>query len=133
MARIYEVGKTWYIDFRYRGRRTRRSLGVTTKQAAEAARLKIELAIIQGIEPLKEAGARLADIFEPYLDYCNKRNTNNTVKYKATHLTRFMQFFGNVPLKTTTRADVESYVSSHLSGAGDANDKPRTNDAEALF
>ncbi len=118
MARTYKVGKTWYTDFKYGEYRNRRSLGVTTKQAPEADRLKIELASIQVIYPLKGGRTCLEELFEQYLFYSKKRNTTNTEKYKATHLARFARFFGNECLKTITRADVESYVSWRVGGAG---------------
>jgi hypothetical protein len=38
MSRIYKRGKTWYIDFEYKGKRFRKSLATASKQIAELAR-----------------------------------------------------------------------------------------------
>ena len=48
MASVYKRGKNWYVDFKYKGRRYQRSLGVKSRVAAEAARTRIELAVGQG-------------------------------------------------------------------------------------
>lgn len=114
MARIFKIGKTYYIDVTVDGRRVRRSLGLKNKAAAEAARARIELAVAQGKPPFTDADQKLRDLIDVYIPYCKARNTSKTVSLKKTYLGRFLEFVGNVGLKRIKRADIENYVSHRV-------------------
>ncbi len=111
MARIFKIGKTYYVDIVVNGRRIRRSLGVKNKAAAEAARGRLELTVAQGKSPFIDGDIRMEDLIDVYLAYCEARNTTKTVSLKRTYLGRFLEFAGNVGVRSIKRADVENYLS----------------------
>ena len=123
MARIFKIGKTFYVDIVVNGRRIRRSLGVKNKAAAEAARARLELTVAQGKPPFIDGDIRLEDLIEVYLAYCEARNTTKTVSLKRTYLGRFLEFAGNVGVRSIKRADVENY----LSGRAKSGEYPAVN------
>ena len=45
MSRIFKRGKTWYIDFKYKGKRIRQSLKTTSKKVAELAQKNTDIQI----------------------------------------------------------------------------------------
>ncbi|NIT36275.1 MAG: hypothetical protein GTN49_07220, partial [candidate division Zixibacteria bacterium] len=53
MATIYKRRRVWYVDYTdpRTARRVQRSLGVRTKAAAEAARARVELELVEGRTP----------------------------------------------------------------------------------
>lgn len=118
MASVYKRGKSWYIDFKYRGRRYQRSLGLTSRAAAEAAKTRIELAVGQGKSPFANRSLSLEELVRSYLEYCAGRNRPHTLKIKRWYCERFLKHFGNVAIGEITRTDVERYLLKRGKNAG---------------
>jgi site-specific recombinase XerD len=115
VARLFKFPKSpyWYIDFKYQGRRYRRSLSVTSKKAADEIRKRVELKLAQGKNPF--AGETLGPILKRYLEYCEGINSPSTLYNKKIYCRRFLEYFGDVSL---TLEDVERYFKNH--GGGNA-------------
>jgi hypothetical protein len=45
MSKIFTRGKVWWIDYSYKGKRTRRSLKTTSKKVAELASKSLDVQI----------------------------------------------------------------------------------------
>ncbi len=118
MVRLYKRDKYWYIDFQYKGRRYQRSLGVTSRVAAEAARGRVEFTLAQGKSPFEARSISLYELIRIYLEYCVGRNRPHTLKTKRLYCERFLKHFGNAPINDITRADVERYVLKRAETAG---------------
>jgi integrase len=120
-VRIYkrENSPYWYVSYSYNGRRHRYSLGVTDKRNASLKANEIEKELALGIDPLKEAAKQtpLSNLIDDYLEYCENRNTKQTVVTKRLYLERFQSYI-SVPVNHINKATIESYVTERLKTAG---------------
>lgn len=120
-VRIYKRKNSpyWYVSYSYNGKRYRYSLGATDRQNANLKANEIERQLALGANPLKEAAKRtpLSRLIGEYLNYCERRNTKQTVATKTLYLDRF-QAYTSVPAEQIDRATIESYVTERLKIAG---------------
>ena len=109
--RIYQRGKTWYVDYYYDGRRIRRKVG--SEKDAENALAAIKADILRGEYRFKkDRKIRFEDFAKEYLDYAkiNKRSWGRD----ESSLKRLLPFFGNMLLSKIAVRHIEEYKRMRL-------------------
>ncbi len=93
MPRIYQRGKIWYLDLKYKGRRIRKKVG-TSKKMAELALKDTEIKIMKDAFGFSKNDLSIESLIEKFLEY-NRTNhrITTTKRYKAVmdHLKRFLE------------------------------------------
>ena len=119
-VRLYkERNGYWYVDIHNRGRRTRGSLGTRVKEVALAAARRIERDLAEGRKPFGHF--TLAPFLDTYLQYCEGRNARRTIKDKDRFRELFLGIFGDVPIESISRSDIDRYVKVRNAGAATTN------------
>ncbi len=110
MGSVYKRGKNWYIQYIYKGRQFRKSVGTTKKVATDALAdmmLKIEREEHLGIIEHKKIS--FEEYGKKYLDYSKK--TKRSWYRDETSLKRLASVFGDFKLDQITPLMIEDYIS----------------------
>lgn len=113
--RIFKRGKSWYVDYLYKGKRTRKSVG-RSKRVAELKLKDIELRIAKkehlGIDD--ERKILLKDFVKDYLEYSSANKTYESHRRDKTSLKNLIPVFGDLYLFKITTQMIEHYKSRRL-------------------
>ena len=111
MARVFQRGKIWYIDYEYRGKRTRRSLDTRSKCLADLALKDMEVKIAR--EELDLSGPKkigFADFCDRFLRWYQTQNASKSYRdYKNLFHSTILPVFGPYRLTSVTVEMVEGY------------------------
>ena len=100
MARIYQRGKTWYLDYRVDGEHIRKPIG-TNKKLAEVALKDIELKLFKGEIKAPKPKKKILEFIDEFLKSYKatmKPTTYNRYRAVMDHFTAFLE--DNEALKT---------------------------------
>ncbi len=103
---IFRIGKKWYVDYYYEGRRIRKVVG--SKKDAENALTAVKADILRGEYRFKrESKIKLEDFAREYIKYAkvNKKSW----KSDQNSLNRLIPFFKGIPLSKITPRHIEEY------------------------
>ncbi len=111
MARIYQQGGEWHIDYRYRRKRVRRCLG-TNKRDAERILRDVKLKIATEGVGLTLRGSHPSEALQEYLTYSKevRKNVPNYVRYQRQILEGFVQECRVTKLEQIRPADVARWL-----------------------
>lgn len=101
MSKIFVRGKVWWIDYSYKGKRTRRSLKTTSKKVAELASKSIDVQIAK--EELNLSAPRkvsFAKFCERFLSWYKVQNSKKSYKdyenlFNSTIIPHFKDYYLN--------------------------------------
>ena len=98
----------WYIRFE-RGKE--KSLRTKDKKVAERLFKEIQREVLKGKIILleKQEKIRLSEFIQEYLQWSETRKSRSTVYRDKWALTKFLEFIGNVPLRTINLKKIEDY------------------------
>lgn len=109
---VYKVGKTWYVDYYYDGRRVRKAIG--TKKEAEMALTAIKADILRGEYRFKrERSIKFEDFADEYLRYA--KANKKSWKSDRVLLNRLVPFFRGKKLSKITPRLIEEYKLKRIS------------------
>lgn len=109
--RIYRRGETWYVDYYFAGRRTRKKVG--GRRDAENALAAVKADILRGEYRFKaERKIRFEKFAEEYLKYA-KANKRSWAREEIA-LGHFNPFFAGKLLTRITPKDIEDYKQKRL-------------------
>ncbi len=111
MSRIFKRGKTWYIDFHYKGHRYRESLNTSSKRVAELALSDIDVKIAK--ETLGLASHRkiaFEDFSERFLQWYETQNSERSFQdYRNLFDATIIPYFKGRQLHEINAEAVEQY------------------------
>jgi len=108
---VYKIGKKWYVDFYYDGKRIRKAVG--SKKDAENALIAIKADILRGEYKFKkESKIRFDDFAKEYLEYA-KINKKSWRRDK-TSLDNLMHHFRGMYLLRITPRHIEDYKKERI-------------------
>ena len=110
---IYKRGKVWYVDFYYRGRRIRKSLGVVSKRLAEQieADLKAKIAKGEFLGVFEEKPVLFEDAVKIYLGYSKTHKSPSTYDREISRFRIILPHFQGKYLHEIIPKDIEAYIS----------------------
>lgn len=119
MARIYQRGKTWYVDYAVHGERVRIAVG-TSKKLAETILKEKEAELLRSEHQIaKPVDLGIDELVEKYLDYIKVNRKPHTYKrYRSImeHVAEFLALQpGIVKMSDVERSHIEAYKSWRLS------------------
>ncbi|RKZ30366.1 hypothetical protein DRQ36_05840 [bacterium] len=113
--RLYKRGKTYYVDFTYKGKRIRKAVG-RDKKTAELALKDIEVRIAKeeylGVYGQKRVAFK--DFAKEYLDYSKSNKAPKTYRADPTGIRNMLKFFGDRLLSEITPQLIEEYKAKRL-------------------
>jgi len=116
MSRIFKRGKTWYIDFHYKGRRVRESLNTSSKRVAELALSDTDVRIAK--ETLGLSSHRkiaFEDFAERFLQWYETQNSQRTFQdYRNLFNATIVPYFKGRQMHEISAEAVEQYKSSRI-------------------
>ncbi len=111
MSRTFKRGKTWYVDFEYKGRRYRKSLRTRSKQVAELALKDIDVKIARekfDLGPPEEI--RFDDFASKFLEWYEIQNSVRSYgDYRNLFNSTIIPHFGKYKLTDMTVEIIEDY------------------------
>jgi len=109
------VGKTWYLDYLYKGRRVRKAVG-RSKGIAELTLKDIEVKIAkeENLGVQEEPRVRFRDCAREYLDYSRAHKARGSSNRDALSLRWLNSAFGGQYLFSITRREVEQYMRQRI-------------------
>lgn len=115
MATLRKRGKTWYVDFRCKGRRTRKAAG-KIKSVAEAVLKDIEVKIAKGehLRVYDEPKILFRDFSKEYLKYSKANKSPTSFERDVSIMYHLLQAFGDKFLTEITSALIERYKQRRL-------------------
>jgi integrase len=119
MGTIFKKGKNWYINYRHRGKRRRKSIG-PSKELADLVLKDVELRIAKGewLGTVEEKKIRFKDYAQGWLQEHEIRLRPSTrAEWESTFTKYLLPYFGDFYLPQIREADIEEFVGtlSHLS------------------
>lgn len=116
MSRIFKRGKTWYIDFHYKGQRHRESLNTSSKRVAELALSDIEVKIAK--ETLGLSSHRkivFEDFAERFLQWYETQNSPRTYQdYRNLFNATIVPYFKGRQMHEIHAEAIEQYKTSRV-------------------
>ncbi len=111
MSRIFRRGKTWYVDFEYKGKRYRKSLSTRSKQIAELALKDIDVKIARDrldLGPVEKI--RFDDFARKFLDWYEVQNSVRSYEdYRNLFNSTIIPHFGQCKLTDISVEMIEDY------------------------
>ena len=111
MSKIFQRGKAWWIDYSYKGKRTRRSLKTTSKKVAELASKSIDVQIAK--EELNLSAPRkvsFATFCERFLSWYKVQNSKNSYQdYENLFNSTIIPYFKDYYLNDISTELIENY------------------------
>ena len=111
MSKIFKRGKVWYIDYSYKGKRTRRSLNTTSKKVAELALKDTDVQIAK--EELNLSAPRkvsFAKFCERFLSWYKVQNSKKSYKdYENLFTSTIIPFFKDYYLNDISVEMIDKY------------------------
>lgn len=116
MATLRKRGKTWYVDFRYKGKRYIRAVG-RDKKTAEIALKEIEVKIAKEefLGFVERKKITFEDFSKKYEEYISTYKSPISVKRERSKINFLRKFFQKKYLSEITKNDIEEYRSWRLS------------------
>ena len=106
-----KIGKSWYVDFRWHGRRIRKRPPLNTKAAAQEFERQLRHRLLYG-EPLQASAITFAEFAADWVDgHCTAHNRPGEVARKRSALRRLLPFFGAKRLQEIRVYDIERFTS----------------------
>lgn len=105
-------GKTWWISYRFNGRRYRESAGTSNKRLAEAILAKKRLLIAENrfLDVRRESVVKFRDFSAEYLEKYSKPNKRSWKSADTNSIRALDRFFGDRELSKITQPMVEEYL-----------------------
>jgi len=91
MGKIYQRGRTWYIDVRANGRRIRKRIG-PSKRIAELALMDYEVKIARDEFGFSKSDIKIDDFFDRCLEYSKAQHRNTTTERYENVIDNFKVF-----------------------------------------
>ena len=118
MGTIRKIGKSWWIDYRVNGKRSRKRIG-RSKRIAELALKDVEVKIAKGRAGFETKKISIHKFFEEYINYINVTLAHRSAtRYKAVidHFGEFINTLENPPryIQDITSALLEHYKQSRV-------------------
>ena len=109
----YREGPSWYVIFRYQGKRYRRRCPISTKAAAKEFELRLLHRLMMG-EPIDDDGKQaptFSEFSRKWVDvYVRANNKPSEVENKCSVLrNHILPFFGEMPIDCIKREKIEEY------------------------
>ncbi|MCM8772762.1 MAG: tyrosine-type recombinase/integrase [Candidatus Omnitrophica bacterium] len=114
MGRVFQIGKTWYIDVSYKGKRIREAVGKDKKLAITILKKKeIELIENRHLDIKRNAKVKFSDFSTYFLNTYSKVNKKSW-KRDQLSINHLNKFFGSKFLYEITSKDIEEYKKKRL-------------------
>jgi len=116
MGRVYKRGNTWYIDYRWNGKRARRRAG-GDKRTAELLLKKVEIDIVKQEAGLGRQKVRFFEFLKEHREHVRATKSSGTIRrYRACldNFERFIALLGAMWLSDVTPMVVERYKAKRL-------------------
>ncbi|MEW6534782.1 MAG: tyrosine-type recombinase/integrase [Candidatus Auribacterota bacterium] len=104
MARIYKRDDIYYIDYRDRGKRIRKSLGKISKSEADAVLKEIEYSLSRG-KHIYNHREEVAPALEQYAVYQERKNHPRHARYQQRYIKSFLDW-GNIIFFSEINANI---------------------------
>lgn len=117
--RTYKRGRTWYLDYLHKGRRTRRAVG-RSRRMAELALKDIEVKIAKGENLGVQERPRVLfrDCATEYLEYSKIHKATSSSERDALSLKWLTAAFGDQYLFGITHRQIEQYMKERIDKGG---------------
>jgi len=114
MGRVFQIGKTWYIDTCYRGKRIRKAVG-QDKKLAEIALKKVETELIENkwLDIKREHKIKFSEVSKEFIEKYSKVNKRSW-KRDQLSISHLDKFFGSKFIYEIKEKDIEEYKKERL-------------------
>jgi len=112
---VYRRGKRWGIQFFYQGKRIRRIVS-DSKREAELILGKIKAQIAEGTFKLEKTKSPfLSSLIKKYLSYCQAHHSTRTYQgIDSVAIKEFLEFIGDIPVRSIAPFQIEEWKNSLL-------------------
>lgn len=111
MSKIFKRGKVWYIDYSYKGKRTRKSLNTASKKVAELAQKNVDVQIAK--EELNLSAPRKVSFVkfcERFLSWYKVQNSKKSYQdYENLFTSTIIPYFKDYYLNDISTEMIEKY------------------------
>ena len=110
MARIYKRGKSWYLDFTYKGKRIRRAVGKDRKTAELALKdTEVRIAREEHLGIHENKRVLFEEFAEEYFEYSRVNKAKSSFERDVLSISHLKEAFGGVLLSEISTEQIEKY------------------------
>ncbi len=106
---LFRRGRVWWVNYRHRGKRFRRSLRTENKKVAEDLRCDLEYKLRRGEVPGRPRTVAIADFLEEFRAYSKGRKRPKSHRTDMRRVEAFFKQLDAVNLEDVETADVVAY------------------------